>query len=179
MWAGLASPALGGTACPRLRFEGQSGGLLGGGGAMSSASLGRGTPLLEEERHSHAAHEHRPIGQLALLGVVFFNICGSPIGSEGVIAAFGPIGGLSAFLVMALCFSVPQSMVTAELSTAFPYNGGYSLWVQAAWGPFWGIQQSYYSWCSGVVDSAIYPVLLYSCIKNLFDGLDGDVASVN
>jgi len=147
---------------------------------MSAPSLLQGTPLLEEERPSQsAAHEHRPIGQLALLGVVFFNICGSPIGSEGVIAAFGPIGGLSAFLVMALCFSVPQSMVTAELSTAFPYNGGYSLWVQAAWGPFWGIQQSYYSWCSGVVDSAIYPVLLYSCIKNLFDGLGGDVVSVN
>eukprot|EP00966_Prymnesium_polylepis_P244202 5647378-Prymnesium_polylepis.1 len=42
-----------------------------------------------------------------------------------------------------LCYSVPQAMITAELSTAFPDNGGYSLWVQAAFGDFWGLQESY------------------------------------
>lgn len=108
---------------------------------------------------------------MAVLSIVFFNVCGSPIGSEGVIGAFGPTIGLASFVAFALLFSVPQAMITAELSTAFPQNGGYSIWVQAAWGRFWGVQQSYYSWFSGVVDSAIYPVLLYSCIENLLSGL--------
>ena len=34
--------------------------------------------------------------------------------------------------------------------------------MQAAFGDFWGLQESYWSWFSGVVDSALYPVLLYS-----------------
>lgn len=53
------------------------------------------------------------------------------------------------------------------MSTAFPQNGGYSLWVQAAFGDFWGLQESYWSWFSGVVDSALYPVLLYSSAAQL------------
>jgi amino acid transporter len=31
--------------------------------------------------------------------------------------------------------------VTAELATAFPENGGYVLWISAAFGPFWGFQE--------------------------------------
>ena len=65
-------------------------------------------------------------------------------------------------------YSLPQAAVTAELSTAFPDNGGYSLWVRAAFGDFWGVQQSYWSWVAGVVDNALYPVLLYSAAVQFF-----------
>jgi len=63
---------------------------------------------------------------------------------------------------------VRQAAVTAELSTAFPDNGGYSLWVKGAFGDFWGVQQSYWSWVAGVVDNALYPVLLYSAAAHFF-----------
>ncbi len=45
-----------------------------------------------------------------------------------------PIYGLASIACFALTFSVPQAVITAELSTAFPDNGGYSLWVKAAFG---------------------------------------------
>ncbi len=99
---------------------------------------------------------------------------GGPLGSEGVIAGVGPLIGLGSLLVFALVFSIPQAMITAELSTAFPSNGGYSIWVQAAFGDFWGVQESYWSWFSGVVDSAIYPVLLYSTAAKLLAGTAAD-----
>ena len=50
----------------------------------------------------------------------------------------------------------------------FPVNGGYSIWVTEAFGGFWGLQESYWSWFSGVVDNAVYPVLIYDGFKNYF-----------
>ena len=84
--------------------------------------------------------------------------------------------GLGAMALFACVFSVPQAMMTAELSTAMPDNGGYSLWVQAAFGDFWGVQESYWSWFSGVVDSALYPVLLYSSAMQLLSGAGAGAA---
>jgi amino acid transporter len=108
---------------------------------------------------------------MAVVSIIFFNVSGGPLGSEQVVSSCGPIIGITLLCVFALCFSVPQAMITAELSTAFPYNGGYSLWVQAAFGTFWGVQESYYSWFSGVVDTALYPVLLYAAAQQLLSGL--------
>jgi len=38
-------------------------------------------------------------------------------------------------------------------------NGGYTIWVSEAFGKCMGFQEGYWSWISGVVDNAIYPVL--------------------
>jgi len=114
------------------------------------------------------------LGLFAVVSIIFFNVSGGPLGSEQIISSCGPIVGLALLGIFALCFSVPQAMITAELSTAFPCNGGYSMWVQAAFGTFWGVQESYWSWFSGVVDSALYPVLLYSAAQQLFAGLGID-----
>ena len=42
------------------------------------------------------------------------------------------------FVILPLIWSVPEAMVTAELTTAFPENSGYVAWVTAAFGPYWG-----------------------------------------
>jgi len=113
----------------------------------------------------------RSLGVLSVLALIFFNVSGGPLGSEGIVSAAGPVFGLASLVAFVLCFSVPQAMITAELSTAFPDNGGYSLWVKAAFGDFWAVQESYWSWFSGVVDSALYPVLLYSTARELLASL--------
>jgi len=135
------------------------------------------TPLLDgcSSAHLHeeavaAAHRPRKLRLIAVIAIIYFNVSGGPLGSEQIISALGPAVGLSAICVFACVYSIPQAAVTAELSAAFPSNGGYSLWVQAAFGNFWGVQESYWSWFSGVVDSAIYPVLLYSTVKDLVTG---------
>lgn len=127
---------------------------------------------LDHEAAHAVAHppSERVLGVVAVAMISFFNVSGGPIGSEQVIAAAGPIYGLAALGAMWLSFSVPQALVTAELSSAFPQNGGYSLWVETAFGRFWGTQESYWSWCSGVVDNALYPVLLYSTLNALLEG---------
>lgn len=110
------------------------------------------------------------LGLGAVLAIVFFNVSGGPIGSEGIIRDAGPMIGLACLLVMVFVYSIPQALMTAELSTTFPRNGGYSIWVQEAFGNFWGLQESYYSWVSGVVDNAIYPILLFSSARSILGG---------
>ena len=80
---------------------------------------------------------------------------------------------MGAIVAFVLLYSIPQAMITAELSTAFPDNGGYSLWVNAAFGDFWAVQESYWSWFGGVVDSALYPVLMYSTTMQLVEAWRG------
>ena len=144
----------------------------------SAVADSRATPLLpppeyceeSDGRTSPTARRsgwHRRLGMVSVTMIIFFNVSGGPLGSEEIISSIGPLPGLCLIVAFALLFSVPQAMITAELSTAFPDNGGYSLWVQAAFGDFWGLQESYWSWFSGVVDSALYPVLLYSSASQL------------
>lgn len=37
--------------------------------------------------------------------------------------------------------------------------------MTAAFGPFWGFQEGLWSWVSGVMDNAIYPVLLLAYLE--------------
>ena len=109
----------------------------------------------------------RGLGLLSTVGILFFNVSGGPNGTEEIITAGGPLGGISLLLLFALFFSVPQAAMTAELSSAFPQNGGYSVWVTEAFGGYWGFQESYWSFVSGVVDNALYPVIVYSAVEQL------------
>eukprot|EP00928_Gymnodinium_smaydae_P056617 TRINITY_DN39980_c0_g1_i1.p1 TRINITY_DN39980_c0_g1~~TRINITY_DN39980_c0_g1_i1.p1 ORF type:complete len:540 (-),score=115.03 TRINITY_DN39980_c0_g1_i1:106-1725(-) len=117
------------------------------------------------------------IGVLAVLALSFFNVSGGPWGSEDVFGAGGPLLGCCGILSFALFFCIPQCLVTAELSCVFPCGGGYSVWVREAFGDFWGVQECVWQWTSGVVDTAVYPVLICDTALQLF-GLRLDALSV-
>ena len=55
-------------------------------------------------------------------------------------------------------------------------NGGYGLWVSEAYGEFWGFMESYWSWVSIVVDSALYPVLAFKVATLPFVSSDTEIA---
>ena len=38
----------------------------------------------------------------------------------------------------AICFFVPSALVSAELASSWPQDGGVYLWVKEAFGPKWG-----------------------------------------
>lgn len=82
----------------------------------------------------------------------------------------GPALALLGFLLLPLVWSVPEALVTAELATAFPEDSGYVAWVTAAFGPFWGFQEGWWSWLSGVTDNSVYPVLLLSYVDAVLPG---------
>ena len=103
------------------------------------------------------------LGVLRLAALLFFSVSGGPVGTEGLIKAAGPFCSLLGLLVLPLFWCLPVGLMTAELATAFPKDGGYVLWVNAAFG---GFMMGWISWASGVVDTAIYPGMFVSFVRH-------------
>nr|XP_043628161.1 probable polyamine transporter At1g31830 isoform X2 [Erigeron canadensis] len=99
------------------------------------------------------------ISILPLIFLIFYEVSGGPFGIEDSVKAAGPLLALVGFLVFPFIWSVPEALITAEMGTMFPEDGGYVVWVSSALGPYWGFQQGWMKWLSGVIDNALYPVL--------------------
>lgn len=114
-----------------------------------------------------AAKKNPKLTLLPLIALIFYEVSGGPFGVEdSVRAGSGPLLSLLGFLVFPFIWSIPEALVTAELATSFPENGGYVLWISAAFGPFWGFQEGFWKWFSGVMDNALYPVLFLDYLKH-------------
>ena len=103
------------------------------GSAVSAGSAGSAGAASSGASKAH-------LGIVPVMAIAWFTVSGGPWGSEGIVAAGGPRVALASLLVFPLLFSLPQALITAELSTAFCHNGGYSHWVSAAFGEFWAVQ---------------------------------------
>jgi amino acid transporter len=88
----------------------------------------------------------RELGLLPLAAVVFFNVSGGPYGIEDTVPSFGPGLTLLLLVLTPLVWSLPVSLVMAELASAIPHEGGYVTWVRRAFGEFWGFQVGWWSW---------------------------------
>lgn len=65
-----------------------------------------------------------------LVLLIFYGVSGGPFGVEPVVAAGGPLLALLGFLLLPMVWSIPEAMVTAELSTTFPEPSGCVAWVR-------------------------------------------------
>ncbi|MQL97399.1 hypothetical protein Taro_030094 [Colocasia esculenta] len=115
----------------------------------------------------------RKVSVLPLVFLIFYEVSGGPFGVEDSVQAAGPLLALVGFLVFPLIWSIPEALITAEMGTMFPENGGYVVWVSSALGPFWGFQQGWMKWLSGVIDNALYPVLFLDYLKSGIPALGG------
>ena len=84
---------------------------------------------------------------------------------QDAVKAGGPLLAILGFLILPFIWSVPEALVCAELATAFPENSGYVVWVEAAFGPFFGFLEGLFSWVSGVTDNTVYPIMLLSYVE--------------
>ena len=80
----------------------------------------------------------RKITLIPLVFLIYFEVAGGPYGSEQAVRAAGPLYTLLGFLIFPFAWGVPESLVTAELASAFPGNGGFVLWADHAFGPLAG-----------------------------------------
>ncbi|KAK3204923.1 hypothetical protein Dsin_018969 [Dipteronia sinensis] len=127
--------------------------------------------LLEEQPPDTRPTTTKTSKKLALLPLIFliyFEVAGGPYGKEAAVGAAGPLLAVLGFLVFPFIWSIPEALVTAELATAFPGNGGYVIWADQAFGPFWGSLMGSWKLLSGVINLASYPALCIQYLKLVF-----------
>jgi len=101
----------------------------------------------------------RGFSPLKLFATMFVLLCGGPFSLEEIVPLAGP--GLFALvlIVMAVIWALPSALITAELISELPVQGGAYQWFRAGLGPFWSFIFTYLEWLSWAVDAVIYPAL--------------------
>uniref|UniRef100_A0A803KLV8 Uncharacterized protein n=2 Tax=Chenopodium quinoa TaxID=63459 RepID=A0A803KLV8_CHEQI len=134
--------------------------------------------IIEEDEELQSNHgnqlEPKSPKKLALLPLIFliyFEVAGGPYGEEPSVRSAGPLLAILGFLIFPFIWSIPEALVTAELATTFPGNGGFVIWAHKAFGPFWGSQMGFWKFLSGVINLASYPVLCIDYLKLVIPAL--------
>jgi amino acid transporter len=124
------------------------------------------TPISPSDKFSPL----RPSRELTLSGLVavtFFCVAGGAFGLEDAVGASSPFVVLLGILILPWIWSFPTALMTAELSAAMPEDGGYVIWVEKAFGRFWGFQEGWLSWLCSFADNALYPVMFVDYLAYL------------
>jgi amino acid transporter len=109
---------------------------------------------------------------LTLVGVIYFSVSGGPFGLEELISSSGAGMALLALVVVPIVFSVPTALMSAELGSAIPVEGGYYYWVKSAMGPFAGFTVGIWQWLNSFLDTALYPVIAVDYLAQWFPALE-------
>ncbi|WOL13281.1 putative polyamine transporter [Canna indica] len=135
---------------------------------MAAGVGGDGAPQSKTESSIHVGEAVAPkaatkspkkLTLLPLIFLIYFEVAGGSYGAEPAVQAAGAFYALLGFLLFPFIWSVPESLVTAELATAIPGNGGFVLWADRAFGPFFGSLMGTWKFLSGVINSAAFPSL--------------------
>ncbi len=110
----------------------------------------------------------RSLTTLSLVFVMFFNVSGGAFTTESLIVSTGPGLGLLILILVPVFWSLPETLIVAELASMLPEEGGYYKWVYRAFGPFWAFQNGWWTWMYSLVDMAIYPVLFNQYLAYFF-----------
>ncbi|KAJ4828125.1 hypothetical protein Tsubulata_043103 [Turnera subulata] len=138
--------------------------------------------LLEEEQAAVTQEgggggggSSKKLALIPLVFLIFFEVSGGPYGEESAVGAAGPLWAILGFLAFPFIWSIPEALITAELATAFPGNGGFVIWADQAFGPFWGSLMGWWKFFTGVFNLASYPVLCIDYVKLVVPALSSGV----
>ena len=109
--------------------------------------------------------------------VMFSYTTGGPFGLEGMVTTSGPGMSLIYLLIIPFFLSIPVSLVSAELTTAMPVEGGFYRWTRAAFGDFWGFLAGWWNWSASFLLGGSYAVLFTDYLTFYFPAIvrRGDV----
>ena len=110
----------------------------------------------------------RKAGLFYLVFVMFSYTTGGPFGLEDMVTTSGPGMTLIYLLVLPLFWCIPVSLVSAELTTAMPVEGGFYRWTRAAFGDFWGFLAGWWNWSASFLLGGAYAVLFTDYLKYPF-----------
>lgn len=103
-----------------------------------------------------------------LLPIIFFSVSGGPYGLEEIVSSVGPLYTLLLILILPIIWTIPETMIVAELSSSYPVQGGYYRWVEMSLGKFWGFMEGWWSILYTIIDLSLYPILFTAYLKFFF-----------
>ncbi|TVU46834.1 hypothetical protein EJB05_06405 [Eragrostis curvula] len=121
---------------------------------------------------------HKKLSLVPLIFLIFFEVAGGPYGAEPAVQSAGPLFALLGFLIFPFIWAIPEALVTAELSTAMPGNGGFVLWADQAFGPLSGSLMGTWKYVSGAINGAAFPALCADYLARVVPAVAGGGARV-
>src|SRR5437660_4470338 len=115
----------------------------------------------------------RKAGLFYLVFVMFSYTTGGPFGLEDMVTTSGPGITLLYRLVIPFFWCLPVSLVSAELTTAMPVEGGFYRWTRAAFGNFWGFLAGWWNWSASFILGGSYAVLFADYLTFYFPQITG------
>lgn len=107
--------------------------------------------------------------KLPMAVFMVFSLCaGGAYGTEEIISKAGPGLTLVFLITVPVLWSIPLGLVSAELGSARPQEGGYYKWVQEAFGEYWGFQAGWWRTVSIYIDNTLYVILAGGYLANGF-----------
>lgn len=119
----------------------------------------------------HLARERR-LTLFALMSLAYFSTSGGAFGIEPLVGSVGPGWAVALILIAPLVWSLPMTLMVAELATLMPEEGGYYIWVRETLGPFWAVQEAWWTMGYSLALLAIFPVLFVSYLSYFVPALD-------
>jgi glutamate:GABA antiporter len=84
--------------------------------------------------------------KLGLIETVLFGVCTVLVIDTVALSASAGTGAFIWWLIILICFFLPYGLITAELSTSFPGDGGIYDWVKRAYGKTWAARTAWLYW---------------------------------
>ncbi len=101
------------------------------------------------------------------LDMTLFTVCAIlVIDTLAPSAAIGP-SAISWWLITLVFFFVPYGLITAELGTTYPEQGGLYVWVKRAFGPRWAARTTWLYW----INVALWMPSVYVLFAGMFSQL--------
>jgi amino acid transporter len=85
-----------------------------------------------------------------------------------MVTTSGPGITLLYLLILPFFWCIPVSVVSAELTTAMPVEGGFYRWTRAAFGDFWGFLAGWWNWSASFLLGGAYAVLFTDYLAYYF-----------
>jgi amino acid transporter len=104
--------------------------------------------------------------------IIFTLTCSGTFGMEDVLGGSGTGLGLIMILVLPFFWALPMALISAELGSAMPEEGGFIRWTRRALGEFWGFQAGWWWQLCLYVDTAVYIALTIDYFQSTW-GLSG------
>ena len=104
--------------------------------------------------------------------IIFTLTCSGSFGMEDTLGSSGAGLALVMILLVPIFWALPMALISAELGSALPEEGGFIRWSRRALGEFWGFQSGWWWQLSLFVDTAVYIALTVDYLQSTY-GLSG------